>query len=45
MSREACVKASRPERLGGELRFADLGMPEPHPGSALVRIEASARRR
>jgi alcohol dehydrogenase len=30
------------DRLGGELRFNDVRTPEPRPGSALVRIEASA---
>lgn len=36
------MKAWQLDRLGGELRFADLRRPEPRPGSALVRIEASA---
>jgi alcohol dehydrogenase len=42
LSKEACMKAWRLERLGGELRFIDIGIPEPRPGSVLVRIEASA---
>ena len=36
------MKAWRLERLGGELRFIDVGIPEPRPGSVLVRIDASA---
>jgi alcohol dehydrogenase len=36
------MKAWRLERLGGELRFTDVRKPEPRPGTALVRIEASA---
>jgi alcohol dehydrogenase len=36
------MKAWRLDRLGGELRFTDVRTPEPRPGSALVRIEASA---
>src|ERR1700742_1510615 len=36
------MKAWQLERLGGELRFADVRVPEPRPGSVLVRIEASA---
>ena len=36
------MKAWRLQRLGGELRFSDVRTPEPRPGSALVRIEASA---
>src|SRR6266849_5483836 len=36
------MKAWRLQRLGGELRFGDVRTPEPRPGSALVRIEASA---
>jgi alcohol dehydrogenase len=36
------MKAWRLRRLGGELRFSDVRTPEPRPGSALVRIEASA---
>src|ERR1700722_2510515 len=35
------MKAWQLERLGGELRFADVRVPEPRPGSVLVRIEAS----
>jgi alcohol dehydrogenase len=40
--KEARMKAWQLERLGGELRFTDVRTPEPRPGSALVRIEASA---
>jgi alcohol dehydrogenase len=36
------MKAWRLERLGGELRFVDVRVPEPRPGSVLVRIEASS---
>src|SRR5260370_19677427 len=36
------MKAWQLERTGGELRFNDVRTPEPRPGSALVRIEASA---
>jgi len=36
------MKAWQLERLGGELRFIDVRVPEPRPGSALVRIEASS---
>jgi alcohol dehydrogenase len=36
------MKAWQLERLGGELRFNSVRTPEPRPGSALVRIEASA---
>jgi hypothetical protein len=36
------MKAWRLRRLGGELRFSDVRTPELRPGSALVRIEASA---
>ena len=36
------MKAWQLQRLGGELRFNDVRTPEPRPGSALVRIEASA---
>ncbi|MGZ3295703.1 MAG: alcohol dehydrogenase catalytic domain-containing protein [Xanthobacteraceae bacterium] len=36
------MKAWQLHRLGGELRFNDVRTPEPRPGSALVRIEASA---
>jgi alcohol dehydrogenase len=36
------MKAWQLERPGGELRFNDVRTPEPRPGSALVRIEASA---
>ena len=35
------MKAWQLDRLGGELRFNDVRTPEPRPGSALVRIEAS----
>ncbi|HWK43496.1 MAG TPA: alcohol dehydrogenase catalytic domain-containing protein [Stellaceae bacterium] len=35
------MKAWRLERLGGELSLKDVPMPEPRPGSVLVRIEAS----
>jgi alcohol dehydrogenase len=35
------MKAWRLAGLGGELCFADVPKPEPRPGSALVRIEAS----
>src|SRR6195952_4058590 len=38
----ACMKAWQLDRLGGELRFNDVRTPDPRPGSALVRIEASA---
>src|SRR6202051_4532248 len=41
-AKEARMKAWRLQRLGGELRFSDVRTPEPRPGSALVRIEASA---
>src|SRR5258708_24566089 len=41
-SKEARMKAWQLERLGGELRFNSVRTPEPRPGSALVRIEASA---
>src|SRR5258707_6654424 len=41
-SKEARMKAWRLRRLGGELRFSDVRTAEPRPGSALVRIEASA---
>src|SRR6202451_1192495 len=36
------MKAWQLDRIGGELRFADVRTPEPRPGSALVRIEASS---
>jgi D-arabinose 1-dehydrogenase-like Zn-dependent alcohol dehydrogenase len=36
------MKAWRLERLGGSLELKDVPMPEPRPGSVLVRIEASA---
>src|ERR1700687_409555 len=36
------MKAWRLDRLGGELRFTDVRTPEPRPGSALGRVEASA---
>jgi alcohol dehydrogenase len=35
------MKAWRLERLGGEFSLKDVRMPEPRPGSVLVRIEAS----
>jgi alcohol dehydrogenase len=34
------MKAWRLERLGGELTFEDVPVPEPRPHSVLVRIEA-----
>src|SRR5260370_423753 len=36
------MKAWQLQRPGGELRFSDVRTPEARPGSALVRIEASA---
>jgi NADPH:quinone reductase-like Zn-dependent oxidoreductase len=36
------MKAWQLERLGGELRLTDVRMPEPRPGSVLVRIKASS---
>src|SRR5271169_3071339 len=39
--RSMTMKAWRLDRLGGELRFEDVPMPEVRPGSILVRIEAS----
>ena len=36
------MKAWQLQRPGGELRLSDVRTPEPRPGSALVRIEASA---
>jgi alcohol dehydrogenase len=36
------MKAWRLERLGGELTLKDVPIPQPRPGSVLVRIEASA---
>ena len=36
------MKAWQLQRPGGQLRFSDVRTPEPRPGSALVRIEASA---
>src|SRR6266404_2434639 len=36
------MKAWRLERLGGELSLKDVRVPEPRPGSVLVRIEASS---
>jgi len=36
------MKAWQLDRLGGELSFRDVHIPEPRPGSVLVRIEASA---
>jgi alcohol dehydrogenase len=36
------MKAWQLNRLGGTLTFKDLRVPEPRPGSVLVRIEASA---
>ena len=35
------MKAWRLDRLGGELRFEDMPMPDVRPGSILVRVEAS----
>src|SRR6185312_7843211 len=35
------MKAWRLERFGGALTFEDIPVPEPRPGSVLVRIEAS----
>ncbi|MGB8901874.1 MAG: hypothetical protein WCC90_22675 [Methylocella sp.] len=35
------MKAWRLDRLGGELRFESVPMPEIRPGSILVRVEAS----
>jgi alcohol dehydrogenase len=39
---EKHMKAWQIDRLGGELRLKDVPMPEPRPGSVLVRIEASS---
>ena len=36
------MKAWRLERLGGQLSFEDVPVPEPRPGSVLIRVEASA---
>jgi alcohol dehydrogenase len=36
------MKAWKLNGLCGELRFADIAVPEPRPGSVLVRIEAAA---
>jgi len=36
------MKAWRLERLGGTLKFEDVPIPEPRPGSVIVKIEASA---
>src|SRR5271165_2947803 len=36
------MKAWRLEKLGGRLSFEDIPVPEPRPGSVLVRVEASA---
>ena len=36
------MKAWQLDWLGGELRFTDVPIPEPRPGSVLVKIEASA---
>lgn len=36
------MKAWQLDRLGGTLSFMDIAVPEPRPGSVLVRIEASA---
>ena len=36
------MKAWRLEKLGGRLALEDVPLPEPRPGSALVRVEASA---
>jgi len=38
--KKSTMKAWRLERLGGELSFKDVPMPEPRAGSVLVRIEA-----
>jgi alcohol dehydrogenase len=35
------MKAWQLDRLGGTLSFKDIAVPEPRPGSVLVRIEAS----
>jgi alcohol dehydrogenase len=35
------MKAWRLDRLGGDLRFENVPMPEGAPGSILVRVEAS----
>jgi len=42
LTQPAVMKAWRLEGLGGELALRDVKVPEPRPGSALVRIEASA---
>lgn len=39
---ETDMKAWQLDRLGGALRFNDVPVPEPRPGSVLVRLEASA---
>jgi NADPH:quinone reductase-like Zn-dependent oxidoreductase len=36
------MKAWQLQGLGGELRLSDVRIPEPRPGSVLVRVEASA---
>jgi alcohol dehydrogenase len=36
------MKAWRLDRLGGTLEFKDVAVPEPRPGSVVVKIEASA---
>ncbi|MGA9154065.1 MAG: hypothetical protein WBZ36_26080 [Candidatus Nitrosopolaris sp.] len=36
------MKAWQLDRLGGTLSFKDIPIPEPRPGSVLVRIEASS---
>lgn len=36
------MKAWQLDRLGGTLSFKDIPVPEPRPGSVLVRIEASS---
>jgi alcohol dehydrogenase len=36
------MQAWRLERLGGDLSLKDIPVPEPRPGSVLVRIEASS---
>jgi hypothetical protein len=36
------MKAWRLEKLGGRLSLEDIPVPEPRPGSVLVRVEASA---
>jgi alcohol dehydrogenase len=36
------MRASRLEKLGGGLCLEDIPIPEPRPGSVLMRVEASA---